>query len=73
MTDWIRVVSWHVLSEHSQLLTLCGLKVRAHPEQGEHQAQGWAVELPPNQKSCESCLRALARRRPDEQIGEGQE
>lgn len=73
MTDWVRVLSWHVQVPGNQLLTLCGLKVRAHPGPGEHQANGWeTVRLP--RPTCENCLRILFLRegtRPDEEIGQG--
>jgi hypothetical protein len=61
MSGWVKVVSWHLERPGDQRRTLCGLDVRAHPEPGEHKATGWSAQLPPNQKSCENCLRMQAR------------
>ncbi len=68
---YVKIRSWHIEVDGDKRHTLCGLTVRAHPEEGEHQAEGWSETLPSG-KSCESCLRALARAGEDETIGEGQ-
>ncbi len=74
MTDFVQVRSWHIARERAfdPTVTLCGLKVRSHPFPGEHQASGYALELPAG-KSCEACLRIFARTPQDEDIGGGQE
>jgi hypothetical protein len=71
MTVYVKIRSWHIEVDGQRHHTLCGLTVRDHPEEGEHQAGGWSETLPPG-KSCESCLRALARIPQDETIGGGQ-
>jgi hypothetical protein len=49
---WVKIRSWHAVENHA-LKTLCGRQV-----QGEVQAA-----VLPGGKSCESCLRIIARQR----------
>jgi hypothetical protein len=57
--SYVKLASWHLLRPGRQDLTLCGQSARAHPDKAKRQRQinGYAIELPLGEPSCESCLR----------------
>lgn len=58
-TEWVRIVSWHVLRTFTRAgggLTLCGRS--ATQAQVE---ETYTTDLPAQGKTCESCLRIAAR------------
>lgn len=54
-TRWSKIASWHAVSQQDGTKTLCGRSLN------RTQAGNVVAELPGDEKSCESCLRAIVR------------
>lgn len=57
--EYVKIASdvWHILTEEDQWKTVCGLVVRFHPNEGEHQIFAKQDFFFLHDKSCENCLR----------------